>query len=171
MSNPGCSLMSSVGVMKATWGKVCIQIVIVVTFREADDALVFASFREQFKGIERDEILTVPKVIVLPTDAELVQQVEDDRVIEAPFSDVVGRVTARRAAAKVQVVRIGWAEQRAEVVSADGEVLEEVVVVRQVRRGAVGGIEAVHLAVVPLIVNGGPGVRGVGGIQRREVCR
>src|SRR5439155_7242160 len=119
------------------------------------------------KGIERDEILTVPKDIVLPTDAELVQQVEDDRVIEAPFSDVVGRVTARRAAAKVQVVRIGWAEKRAEVVSADGEVLEEVVVVRQVRRGAVGGIEAVHLAVVPLIVNGGPGVRGVGGIQRR----
>ena len=92
-----------------------IQIVIVVTFREADDALVFAPFREQFKGIERDEVLTVPKVIVLPTDAELVQQVEDDRVIEAPFSDVVGRVTARRAAAKVQAVRIGWAEQRAEV--------------------------------------------------------
>src|SRR2546423_6049337 len=122
--------------------------------------------------IFRGSASTNSKVVALPAYFLGIQQIHNDRPIQAATVDGIGSVAAGSSCHEGHAVGSGGSKQRTEVVATQGEMVGQRIVIGEVgavivneRGRAVGGIETIHLPVIPFTVNGLPAMRG---IQRKR---
>src|SRR5712691_5128011 len=141
------------------WEAAEVEVVEIRTLTSAGPLIVRPSLPEHEHVVRVAVGDAVPSVVVdLPGHAGGLEQVKDHRVVEdAEPPDAVGGDPARGPGCEIEPIWPGGAKLRTEVVGAEGGGLEQAVVEGKVGRrviaeaiDAVGGVETVHPACVPL---------------------